>query len=230
MAAGGMGPRRRGWIRMRRGGSKLGGHSGGNADLVVKPGNRNSCGEWVYVRGHRIRLQGRMRVDANGEVYVPDSEDEEPDMEKEVGGVKVSDFGNVKVSDLGGANAAADGMKMTAVGLPPGAISVGANTVVRDVDAAKSIPADAVTVAAEGGDSDGVKVVPDKATSEKMHPEVVACLKMVLRRIDPTFRDIFISMLKVTSISIEIYSMHNNLFIFMESMGLSFFDFIWYCI
>ncbi|CAN6200254.1 unnamed protein product [Urochloa humidicola] len=222
MAAGGTCPRRRGWIRQRRGGSKLGGHGGGNKDLILKPSNRNNCGEWIYVRGHRIKLQGRMRVDANGEVYVPDSEDEEPSMEEEVGGVEVS--------DLGGANATMDGMQMAAIELPSGAISVGANTVVRDVDAAKSIPADVVTVGAEGGDSDGVKAVVDKPTADEMHPEVVARLKMVLPRIDPTFRDIFVSMLKVTSISIEIYSMHNNLFIFMEEMGLSFFDFIWYCI
>ncbi|CAO2167276.1 unnamed protein product [Urochloa humidicola] len=87
-------------------------------------------------------------------------------------------------------------LRMAAIELPSGAISVGANTVVRDVDAAKSIPADVVTVGAEGGDSDGVKAVVDKPTADEMHPEVVARLKMVLPRIDPTFRDIFVSMLK----------------------------------
>ncbi|CAL5011577.1 unnamed protein product [Urochloa decumbens] len=222
MAAGGTCPRRRGWICRRRGGSKLGGHGGGNDDLVLKPGSRSRCGEWIYVHGHRIRRQGRMRVDANGDVYVPDSEDEEPDIEEEVG--------KVEVADLGGANAAADGMQIAAVGVPLGAISVGANTVVRNVDAAESIPADAVTVATKEGDSDGVKAVADTSTGDEMHPEVLARLKMVLPCIDPTFRDIFVSMLKVTSISIEIYSMHNNLFIFMEKMGLSFLDFIWYCV
>ncbi|CAO2205214.1 unnamed protein product [Urochloa humidicola] len=109
MAAGRTCPRRRGWIRRRRGGSKLGGRGGGNDDLVLKPGSHSSSVEWIYVRGYRIRLQGRMRVDANGDVYVPDSEDEEPDMEVEAGGV----------ADLRGANAAADGKQMVAVGILP---------------------------------------------------------------------------------------------------------------
>ncbi|CAN6356223.1 unnamed protein product [Urochloa humidicola] len=86
MAAGGTCPRCRDWIRGRHRGSKLGGYGGGNEDLVRKSGNRSSSGEWIYVRGHRIRLQGRMLVDANGDVYVPDFEDEEPHIEEEVGG------------------------------------------------------------------------------------------------------------------------------------------------
>ncbi|CAN6330038.1 unnamed protein product, partial [Urochloa humidicola] len=130
MAAGGTCPRRRGRIRRRRGGSKLGSRGGGNDEFVLKLGDHSSCGEWISVRGHRIRLEGRMRVDANGDVYVPDSEDEEPGMKVEVNGVKVA--------GSGGANAAADAMQMAAVGVPPDTISVGANTVVRDIDVAMS--------------------------------------------------------------------------------------------
>ncbi|CAL4988087.1 unnamed protein product [Urochloa decumbens] len=205
MAAGRTCLRRRGRIRRRCGGSKLGGRSGGNDDLVLKPsdhGDHSSCGEWISVRGHRIRLQGRMRVDANGHVYVPDSEDEEPGMEVEAGAVEVA--------DLGGLNAAADAMQMAAVG----------------------VPLDAITVAAKGGDADGIKAAADTSTSDKLHPEVVARLKMVLPRIDPTFRDIFISMLKLKSINIEIYSTHSIMFIFFEAMDfiLQDVDFIFFLI
>ncbi|CAN6345529.1 unnamed protein product [Urochloa humidicola] len=83
MAAGGTCPWRRGRIRQRRGGSKLGSRSEGNDEFVLKPGDHSSCGEWISVHGHRIRLEGRMRVDANGDMYVPDSEDEEPGMKVE---------------------------------------------------------------------------------------------------------------------------------------------------
>ncbi|CAO2046084.1 unnamed protein product [Urochloa humidicola] len=139
MAAGGTCPRRRGRIRRRRGGSKLGIRGGGNDEFALKLGDHSSCGEWISVRGHRIRLEGRMCVDANDDVYVPDSEDEEPGMKVEVNGVKVA--------GSGGANAAADAMQMAAVGVPPDTISVGANTVVRDIDvAAESILADAAHI------------------------------------------------------------------------------------
>ncbi|CAO1946118.1 unnamed protein product [Urochloa humidicola] len=121
--------------------------------------------------------------------------------------------GGGEVADLGGANTAVDAMQMAAVGVALDATSVGTK-LLRDVDvAAESIPADATpTAVSEGADADGIKAAAHTSTSDKMHPEVVARLKMV------------------TSISIEIYAMHNNLFIFMDKMGLSFFDFMWYCV
>jgi hypothetical protein len=61
--------------------------------------------------------------------------------------------------------------------------------------ATEGIPVGAVNVAAEEGD--GVKVKEDVGTREEMHPNVVARLKMLLDHIDPTFRDVFISMLKI---------------------------------
>ncbi|CAL5012802.1 unnamed protein product [Urochloa decumbens] len=179
MAAGGRCPRRRSWIRRRRGDSKLGGHGGGNDDPVLTPGGRSHCRDWRCVRGHRSRLQGRMRVAANGDVYVPDSENEESDME--VGG------SDVAVS--GGATATVDGI---AVG--------GDKDTVDAVDVvdvvAESIPADAVKVAAERGDTDGIKVAVGAASGEKMHPEVVARLEKLLPHIDPSFRDIFVTHVK----------------------------------
>ncbi|CAN6208745.1 unnamed protein product [Urochloa humidicola] len=122
MAGDGRVPRRRiSWVRRHRRASKLSGCGGLNGDLVLKPGNR-SCGEWVCVRGHRIRLQGRMRVDTNGNVYVPDSEDEEPGMEVEVGGVKVADLeGAAVVGD--GFDVAAEGGEADGVKVPADAAS-----------------------------------------------------------------------------------------------------------
>jgi hypothetical protein len=90
MAVGGRAPRCRSSIRPPRWDLKLGARSGDNDDLVLKPGNRN-CKEWICVRGHRIRLQGRMCVDAHDNLYVPDSEDEEPGMELVACGVEVAD-------------------------------------------------------------------------------------------------------------------------------------------
>ncbi|CAN6182376.1 unnamed protein product [Urochloa humidicola] len=89
-------------------------------------------------------------------------------------------------------------MQMAAVGVALDATSVGTK-LLRDVDvAAESIPADATpTAVSEGADADGIKAATHTSTSDKMHPEVVARLKMVIPRIDPAFRDIFISMLKV---------------------------------
>jgi hypothetical protein len=85
MAAGARCRRRRSWIssiRRRGVGAKLSIDDGGMDDILVKRNNRD-CGEWICVRGHRIRRTGRMRVDANGDVYIPDSEDEEGDMKME---------------------------------------------------------------------------------------------------------------------------------------------------
>lgn len=119
MAGGGRCPRHRNRILRRRGGSKLGGRGGGSDDPVLTPSCHNRWGEWICVRGHRITLQGRMRVGANGDVYVPDSEEEDSSMEVEVGGADVA--------DSGGAMAAVDGMQMAVVGVPPDSIAVGSD-------------------------------------------------------------------------------------------------------
>ncbi|CAO2168523.1 unnamed protein product [Urochloa humidicola] len=189
MAGGRRFPRRRSWIRRRRVGAKLA--SGGDDDPVLSPGGRTHCGEWRCVRGVPIRLEGRMRVGANGDVYVPDSEDEESVMEVEVGGADVA--------DSGGATATVDGMRMAIVGVPPDSIAIGSDKEAADVVhvVAESILADGVKVAADEGDANSVKVAADATSGDKMHPKVVARLEKLLRRIDPTFRDIFVDMLKV---------------------------------
>ncbi|CAM0144683.1 unnamed protein product [Urochloa decumbens] len=199
MAGGGRCRRRRSWIssiRRRGGGSKLSMDGGGIDDIHVKPDNRDR-GEWICVRGHRIRRSGRMRVDSNGSVYVPDSEDEEADMEMEEGSVNLANSGGTSVA--------------------PDAIAVGGDGVMGD----------GVDAAAEGIPADAVNFEEDAGTGEEMHPKVAARLKMLLDHIDPTFRDVFVSMLKVGSINIQIYSMHSSLLILVEKMGLFFLDFGW---
>ncbi|PUZ65581.1 hypothetical protein GQ55_3G235900 [Panicum hallii var. hallii] len=144
MAGGSRGSRRRGRICRRRGGSKLSVRGEGNGDIVVKPGSR-SCGEGFCFRGHRIRQVGRMRVDANGDVYIPYSEDEESGMDVEAGATD-------GVADFGGASGAADGMQMALVGVPDETITVGADGVADDgFDVvAEGVPADAIEIAALG--------------------------------------------------------------------------------
>ncbi|CAL4964606.1 unnamed protein product [Urochloa decumbens] len=169
MAGGGRCRRRRSCIssiRRRGVGSKLSIDGGGIDDIPMKPVNRDRD-EWICVRGHRIRRSGRMRVDSNGGVYVPDSEDEEADMEMEVGSVDLANSGGASVT--------------------PDAIAVGADGVMGD----------GIDVAAEGIPADAVNVEEDAGTCEEMHPKVAARLKMLLDHIDPTFRDVFVSMLKV---------------------------------
>ncbi|KAF8685288.1 hypothetical protein HU200_044054 [Digitaria exilis] len=108
----------------------------------------------------------------------PDSEDEEPAVEVEAGGVEVA--------NLGGALVTANGLQMT-----DGVKSDGLDL------ATESVPADAVKVATEVDAAGGIKVAPDVATDEEMHPEVAARLKKALAHMDPTFRDLFVSMYKV---------------------------------
>nr|CAB3451430.1 unnamed protein product [Digitaria exilis] len=107
MAGRGRCRRRRSWIQQRCQGSKLGGRGEGAGDILVKP-NNHRYGEWICVRGHRIRLRGRMRVDADGDVYVPDSEDEEVDL----GGISVAANGDHM--DVAAEEGAADGVKVAA--------------------------------------------------------------------------------------------------------------------
>ncbi|RCV39020.1 hypothetical protein SETIT_8G189200v2 [Setaria italica] len=177
MAGGGRGPRRRNWICRCCGGSKLGGRARGNDDIVVKLGSRNR-GEWICVRGHPVRWVGCMCVDANGDVYIPDSEDEESGMEME--------WGAKEVADLGAASVTTGGVQMA-----DGVVGDGIDV------AAESVAMDAVEVAAKGGAADGVELPVDSATAEEMHPELTARLKMLLAHMDPIFHDVFVSMYKV---------------------------------
>ncbi|CAO1940538.1 unnamed protein product [Urochloa humidicola] len=169
MAGGGRCRRRRSRvssIRRRGVGAKLSVHGGGIEDNV-KPDNREH-GEWICQHGHRITRRGHMRVDANGGLYVLDSEDEDAGMEMEAGGVDLADLGGASVT--------------------PDAVTIGRDGVMGngvDVAAEESIPADAVNIEEDAG------------TGEEMDPKVAARLKMLLDHIDPTFRDVFVSMLKV---------------------------------
>ena len=164
----------------------------GAIDSEIKPSSADSAKDaWICVRGHRITLVGRMRVDANGDVYVPDSEDEESGMVVDAGGVEMADFG--------AGSGAADGAQMAIVGVPTETIAIGAVGVAEDgFDVVtKGVPADAVEVASDGGATDAVKVATSVGTSEEMHPKVAARMKKLLAQMDPTFHDVFVSMFKV---------------------------------
>ncbi|CAN6331653.1 unnamed protein product [Urochloa humidicola] len=183
--------RRRSWISRigrRLGVSKLSSDDGENHDIPVKADNHD-YGEWICPREYRIQRRGHMRVDANGGVYVPDSEDEESSKEVEEGGV------GIEVTSLGGASVATDGVQLPDVAVPTSAIAIGADGFAADaIDAAAvGVP----SVAAEGVTPDGVEVANDLAIGEEMHPKVAARLKTLVAQMDPSVRDVFISMLKV---------------------------------
>ncbi|CAN6273095.1 unnamed protein product [Urochloa humidicola] len=96
-------------------------------------------------------------------------------MEMEAGGIDLADLGGASVT--------------------PDAIAVGGDGVMGDgidVAAQEGIPADAVNIEEDAG------------TGEEMDPKVAARLKMLLDHIDPTFRDVFVSMLK------QPIKQHNN--------------------
>ncbi|CAN6338282.1 unnamed protein product [Urochloa humidicola] len=122
MAGGDRIPRRGiSWVHRHRRSSKQGARDRENGDLVLKPG-KQSCGEWICVHGQRIKLQGRMRVDNNGNVYVPDSEDEEPGMGVEAGSVEAADSGGAAVTG-DGIDVAAEGGEVDGVKVVSDAVS-----------------------------------------------------------------------------------------------------------
>ncbi|KAF8671844.1 hypothetical protein HU200_049841 [Digitaria exilis] len=160
----------RGWIHPLRRVSKLGGRGEGADNIIVKPGSRNS-----------EELRGRMRVDTDGDVYVPDSEDEESGLQVETVGEGLVDFGGI--------SAAKNGEHIAVGGGPADAIAIGANTV--STDGVDVTAGGMVDVAAEDGTADDVKVAADMRIGEEMHPEVAARPKKVIAHMDPSFRDVF---------------------------------------
>lgn len=88
-------------IRDRSGGGSLGQvvKAGSPDSKVDKPNSDDSPRDgWIYVRGHRIEKAG-LHIDPDGNVYVPDSEDEESGMEYQACGQHVS-AGKELVMDL----------------------------------------------------------------------------------------------------------------------------------
>jgi hypothetical protein len=119
-----------------------------------------------------------MRVDSNGDVYVPDSEDEESRMDVGARGLEVAD--------------------LEAAPFNAGSLQMVDGITADDVDAAmEGIPANAVEVAAEGSATDSIKLPADSDTGEEMQPEVLARLKMLLANMDPAYWDVFVNMYKV---------------------------------
>jgi hypothetical protein len=156
----------------------------GTVDSEVKPSSVDSAKEaWIYVRGCRIKRSG-LRFNSQGDVYVPDSEDDES-------GVDLAPA--VAANGAAGAHLApavvADGV--AGVQLTPTVATDG----VTGVDVAPAVAADRVA---------GVEMNPEVAArlaknvlGEDLHPEVAARLAESLSRIEPFCHEWFIGAYKV---------------------------------
>jgi hypothetical protein len=165
-------------------------------ESTLKPTSAYSAEEpWIYVRGCRIERAGlRFRVNSQGELYVPDSEDEEEALEVSANGPVDVDLAPV---------VAADGA--AGVDLPP---TVGADAA-SDIDLPPAVAANGAAgvdlvqaVAANGAAS--VEMTPEVAASlakkvlgEDLHREVAALLAAVLSKMEPFYHECFIDMYKV---------------------------------
>ncbi|KAF8711374.1 hypothetical protein HU200_029405 [Digitaria exilis] len=138
-------------------------------------------GGWIVVRGRRIRRAG-LRINSKGEVFVPDSEDEDA-MED---GVFVPDSEEEDAMEDEALEGAA-GMEVAADGA-------------RDMEVAAE-GARGVEVAADG--DPGVELPTTEAPTMdgtpdmELPPEVQARLKKVLAGMDPLYHNVFISLYKV---------------------------------
>lgn len=184
---GGRCSRRARCIRRRHGvGAKIG-VDGDDINHIVKPAGvgMQFGGEGTICGRER---QGRLRIDAEGNLYVLDSEDEESDMEVAADGVLVAvegapnrnQDGCYDVQDHLMVDADADGAAVKH--LPP----KGPPLVVGEGAPADDLP------------TKGPLLVPTyKAEDMDMAPEVAARLKEVLANTDPIYHDVCISMYKV---------------------------------
>ena len=158
-------------VRGRNSGGSLGQVvKAGSADSKVdKPSSADSAGEgWIYVRGHRLKKAG-LHINCHGNVYVPDSEDEESSMEDQACGLHVS-AGTKLAMDLtpqvhDEATVGAAGVEM-------------APDVTADQAAHKDLPV-------------------DEDSRMKVPTEVPEQLKEVLANMDPIYHDVFVSMYKI---------------------------------
>jgi hypothetical protein len=152
---------------------------------IQKPSSIDSSKEgWIYVRGCRIKRSPAMCFDSQGEVYVPDSEDDES---------------GADLAPAVAANGAAG------ADLAPAVTAEGA----AGVQLAPTVPADgtagvdvAPVVTADG--AAGVEMSPEvaariakKVLGEDLHPEVAVRLAEVLSRIEPFCHEWFIGVYKV---------------------------------
>ncbi|CAL4913585.1 unnamed protein product [Urochloa decumbens] len=147
----------------------------GNRKLVVRGGQIEQGGDYVVVRGHRIERVG-LRINSQGEVYVPDSE-EEDDMEMEDVAVGLAANG-------------APGMEVAADGAPGMEVAV-------DRAPGMEVATDGASGMEVSADrTPGLEVAADGAPGVEFAPEVQARLDAVLAGIDPLYHDVYISLYK----------------------------------
>lgn len=172
-------------------------------------GTQGGGGSSSCVRGRRIG-PGRLYMDAEGNLYVPDSEDEASDMEVEVPAEETT---NRAVDE----DLFVDGPPAVATAGPDGEnpLTEGPPAVVGDAPAGEHQPAEGdPELAANGATHVDPVVTVDGAAGEKMHPEVAARLAkkvlgedlhpevaehlaIVLSRMETLYHECFISMYKV---------------------------------
>jgi len=169
-------------IRAHAGASGIGGHidKPGAAKSVVKPCSAHSAEEaWICVHGCQIKSAG-LRFNSQGDVFVPDSEDEDAAPEVAADGAVGQELAHAVASDR------VVGMDLTLVNAADGAASM---------DVAPAVAPDGVA---------GVKMNPEvagrlakKVLGEDLHPDVAARLAEVLSDMEPLYHELFIAMYKV---------------------------------
>lgn len=170
--AGGRRPSRVGCIRRRhRVGAKIS-VDGASVDRVVKP-----TGDGIHCSGggsicERQRCTGRLRLDAEGNLYVLDSEDEDCDMEVAADYVGVATEGATNENRAGSYDPPMEGHPM---------VDTDANEA-----AVKDLPSEGHPL-----------VIGDGAAANNLDPKVADRLKKVLANIDPVDHDVVVSMYKL---------------------------------
>jgi hypothetical protein len=193
------------------------------AESAVKPTSVDSAEEaWIYVRMCRIQRATHVRFNSQGDMYVPDSEDEEDALEVAANGAVGVELASVVAADRAAGVDPAPAMAVdgaTDVDPAPAEDADGAS----GVDPAPTVAADgaagvdlAPAVATDGAASvdlapvvaaDGAAVAemkPEVATrlakkvlGEDPHPEVAALLAEVLSKMEPLYHECFIGMYKI---------------------------------
>jgi hypothetical protein len=177
-------------------------------ESAVKPTSADSTEEaWIYVRGCRIRSAG-LRFNSQGDVYVPDSEDEEDAPEVAADGAASVDLAPAVVVD------GSVGVNLAPAMATDGAAGVDmAPTVAADVAVGVDLPptvavdgvvdVDPAPVVAADGAAD-TEMKPEVATrlakkvlGEDLHPEVATHLAKVLSEMEPCYHECFIDLYKV---------------------------------
>lgn len=183
MSGGGRFLKRGRWSRRRReGGAKICDEDEG-VERAVKPvgvGIHSDTKESICEPESRTGW-GRLRVNAEGFLYVLDSEEEKSDMEVDADGVSVATKGAATFNGVD--------------------LSMEAPPVAGDGSASEDLPLGPSVVGNGAADEDmplrPPLVAMDEAARMDLAPEVAARVKEVLANIDPLYHEFFISMYKI---------------------------------